>query len=225
MSHLKRLTVILCIVAGFTAAAQQSEVILPKAIFKVAPQNFTQNELKVGTEFFLRGDKSLSLSIYGRYNNSNDLVQNEYYPGDYYTGFGSEIAYRKYISPFKVYETKRGKSYLQGIYVSGYLQGGKFFSEGKYRTYIVDPDTGFPIMTSIQMREDVRNAGVGFTIGVQRTLWKVVFIDAYIGGGMQFSDIDFNNPIPQHFFYYTDIAQPSYAGIMPKFGLLVGVRL
>lgn len=140
---------------------------------------------------------------------------------------GSEISYRKYISLMKTLETRRGKSYLQGIYASGYDQGGRFSSEGTITSYTFPPNHAPVITTRYDIQENVTNMGFGFTIGVNRTLWKVLYIDAYVGGGLQFAKRELSKPPPPNSFcsFYSDITDPGYQGILPKFGLLIGVKL
>jgi len=112
----------------------------------------------------------------------------------------------------KTLETRRGKSYLQGIYASGYDQGGRFSSEGTITSYTFPPNHAPVITTRYDIQENVTNMGFGFTIGVNRTLWKVLYIDAYVGGGLQFAKRELSKPPPPNSFYsfYSDITDPGY---------------
>ena len=219
---------LLFLVLSVTAICQdQPSLPLPRALFKVVPQNFAVNTLKIGTEIFNKSrTKSYSLYVYGRFD-GNTSSQPYYYGDDYYKGLGGEFQYRKYISPLQNYTTRRGKAFLQGIYVSGYLQGASYKNEGEFIYYSYDPATGQQVNTVV-VEESIGNWGTGFTIGVHRTLWKVLFIDAYIGGGIQWSDvIRMSNPNLNNYnySYYSGITYPSYQGIMPKFGLQLGIAL
>jgi hypothetical protein len=201
----------------------------PRALFKVAPQNFVENTLKVGVEVFNRNrSKSYSLYLYGRLDSDNNSNQPNYYGEYHYKGLGTELQYRKYISPIKSYTTRRGKNYLQGIYVSGYLQGASYGNDGDFIFSLYDPNTGQRSQMLITIDESTSNVGTGFTIGVHRTLWNVLFIDAYIGGGVQWSDVNRTTtpsiPVNGYYGYYY-ITDPGYQGIMPKFGLQVGIVL
>lgn len=206
--------------------AQEKAISKPGVLFKLAPQNFISNTLKVGAEFFSKGkERSYLIFLSGSINpNNNDY---SYYP----TGLGAELQYRKYISPLTEYATKRNKAYLQGIYVSGYVQGGSYATEYTDYNYYYDPANPNPPMPPTYTTEETSyNYGAGFTIGFHRTLWKVLFFDAYIGGGLQGSQINkTTTPTPpsnpyQNYSYY-DIGDPRYSGVMPKFGLHVGVML
>lgn len=201
---------------------------LPRALFKVAPQNFAINTLKIGTEIFNKSrTKSYSLWVYGRFD-GNTSSQPYYYGDDYYKGLGGEFQYRKYISPMQNYTTRRGRTFLQGIYVSGYLQGASYKNEGEFIYYSYDPSTGQQNNYQVSIEESIGNWGTGFTIGIHRTLWKVLYIDAYIGGGIQWSDVSrtSNSNLKSFNYYsYSGITDPAYQGIMPKFGLQLGVAL
>jgi hypothetical protein len=215
---------------SIVAVGQADEILTPpRALFKLVPQNFVENTLKVGVEVFNGNrSKSYSLYLYGRLDNDNNANQPNYYGDFYYKGLGSEFQYRKYISPIKLYTTRKGKNYLQGIYVSGYLQGASYVNDGDFIFSSYDPNTGQRSQTLITINETTSNIGTGFTIGVHRTLWNVFFIDAYIGGGVQWSDVNRTTtpsiPINGYYGYY-DITDPGYQGIMPKFGLQVGIAL
>jgi hypothetical protein len=206
----------------------QTTLPLPRALFKVAPQSFIANTLKVGFEFFNKErSKSFSVYLYGRLEGNNE-VQPYYIGNKYYKGLGSELQYRKYISPVKSYTTRKGKSYLQGIYAGGYLQGASYINEAEFIYKNFDPNTGQQTKTLITVTESVGNVGTGFTIGVQRTLWNVLFIDAYIGGGLQWSFIDRTNTpvmVLNDYYGYYSLTDPGYQGIMPKIGLQLGIAL
>jgi hypothetical protein len=200
----------LLLVCGSIHTFGQSTPELPpkRILFKLSPQHFTQNTLKAGGEFFNK-EFSRSFVVYfsaAAGNNPNDY----FYYSDYeYSGLSGELQYRKYISPVRFQTSKRGREYYQGIYFSGFVQG--------IPVYVVE----------YNYHESVGNFAFGFTLGVQRTLWKVLLIDLYVGGGLQLSDIIRSGQVPQapYYFYYGGISNPSYNGILPKFGLQIGIGL
>jgi len=223
------LSLSLFVLISISAICQdQASLSLPRALFKVAPQNFAENTLKIGTEIFnKKRTKSYSLYVYGRFD-SNNSSEPYYYGDDFYKGLGGEFQYRKYISPLQNYTTRKGKTFLQGIYVSGYLQAAAYKNEGEFIYYSYDPSTGQHTNYHVTMEESIGNWGTGFTIGVHRTLWNVLYIDAYIGGGIQWSDvIRMSNSNLSNYNYssYSGITDPAYQGIMPKFGLQLGIAL
>jgi hypothetical protein len=213
---------------SISAFSQDEQTLTPpRALFKAAPQNFAINTLKIGTEIFNKvHTKSYSIYVYGRFD-SNNASEYYYYGDDFYKGLGGEFQYRKYISPLKSYVTKRNKNYLQGIYISGYVQAAAFKNEGDFIYYNYDPNTGQQYNYTTHVKENVNNWGTGFTLGVHRTLWSILFIDAYLGGGVQWSDLknNYNPAIPMRYYSYSGITSPAYQGIMPKFGIQIGVAL
>jgi hypothetical protein len=224
-----KIAVISIFLLASVAASGQDETPLPspRALFKVSPQNFAINTLKIGAEIFNKNrSKSYSFYLYGRFD-SNNNSEPYYYGDDFYKGLGGEFQYRKYISPMKNYFTKRNKDYLQGIYVSGYIQAASYKNEGEFIYYSYDPNTGQQNNYMVAIEESIGNWGTGFTIGINRTLWSVLYIDAYVGGGIQWSDTiqGYNPALPMSFNSYSGITSPDYQGIMPKFGVQLGVAL
>lgn len=221
----KRVTTLLLAFMLTGGYAQENPIAIPGALFKVAPQNFINNALKVGAEFFSKSkERSYLVYLSGSFNPDNNDYS--YYPA----GIGVEFQYRKYIAPLTVYTTKRNKEYLQGIYVSGYVQGGSYSAEYSDFNYYYNPaNPNQPVPTTYTTEESSYNYGAGFTIGFHRTLWKVLFIDAYLGGGLQGSHVEKTTtptlpPNPYTYTYY-DITDPRYSGVLPKFGLQIGVML
>lgn len=222
---------LLCSLAAFG----QSETGLtpPRALFKVSPQHFTINTLKIGTEIFDKNrTKSYSIFVYGRFDSNRD---DYYYGGGFYRGLGGEFQYRKYISPMKSYTTKRNKNYLRGVYAGGYVQGASYSNDLDYIQRSYDYNTGQFTDRDVNIEQSIANWGTGFVIGFQRTFWEVLYLDVYAGGGIQWADVvtvDRSEPAsttPTNYYtptyYITDssISSPSYQGIMPKFGFTLGV--
>lgn len=226
---MKSLLVVLLMVIAKVAVGQDEKDQTPSALFKVVPQNFVDNTLKIGTEFFNKSrSKSVSIFVYGRFD-SDPNSGPFYYGENRYKGLGGEAQYRKYISPLQPYVTRRNKNYLRGIYVAGYIQGASYSNEGNYISSHYDRNTGQYTSTVVNVHESIGNWGTGFTIGVHRTLWNVLFIDAYVGGGIQWSDVirTVSPPVNPNYsgYYYTGITSPGYQGIMPKFGIQLGIPL
>ena len=113
--------------------------------------------------------------------------------------------------------------------MGGYIQGASYSNEGDFILNNYDFNTGQRTSTLINIHESIGNWGTGFVIGVHRTLWNVLFIDAYIGGGIQWSDVIRSVTPPNVLNYsygsYYDIGSPGYQGIMPKFGIQLGIPL
>ncbi len=192
-----------------TLIAQDEEKLFNKFVFKMSPQHLTLNMLKVGLESF---NKTRTISYTANFNvaaNNNNQDELGYYGGNFpYNGVGIELQMRKYLNKLSVQQTKRGREYFQSVYFSGFLQGG---------TYKKAFESTFVSTIS------AKNIALGFTIGLQRTLWKVLTVDGYIGAGYQLAERKIENyPFP---YYYQGFTQPGFSGILPKVGLNIGVAL
>ena len=216
------LSLTLCLYAIITASAQDEQS-LSRTIFKLSPQHFIDNSLKAGVERFNQ-DHSRSFAVFltGRMDNNRRYM----YDSDGYTGVAGEVQFRKYINPMKLRTSKKNNTFHQGVYGAAYIQGGTYSGgfEDEYSVY--DPNTGGYVPTHYKYTELVTNGGFGFTIGYQKTLWQALFLEAFVGGGVQFSDISISGNQPDDPFYsYSGVSDPAYKGILPKIGLHIGIGL
>lgn len=207
---------------AFPVSAQEEEP-LSRTIFKLSPQHFIDNSLKVGVERF-NTDHSGSFAIFltGRLENNRESL----YELQGYSGAAGEVQFRKYISPMKLRTSRKNNTYHQGVYGAAYIQGGAYSGgfEDEYSVY--DPNSGSYVPMHYEYTERITNGGFGFTIGYQKTLWQVIFLEAFIGGGVQFSDVNISGNKPEDsFYYYSGISDPAYKGILPKIGLHIGIGL
>ncbi len=222
------LIAIVCLTSSMVRAQDPATVSLDnplpsRTVFKLSPQHFAVNSLKAGIERF-NADRAASfvVMITGRLEDEDDP-----FDGTSYDGLAGEFQLRKYISPMKPRISRNGNSFYEGIYGAVYLQGGFYSSSysDNYTTY--DPDTGNPTQVGYNYDMKVRNGGLGFAIGYQKTLWHVVFLEAFIGGGIQFAGHEITGYKPKPVMFDTDggITDPIYEGILPKIGLNIGIGL
>lgn len=209
-----------CLSAG-VAVAQESEVI-SRTIFKLSPQHFTESSLKGGIEHFNKAHSvSVVVFITGRMEKNEDS-----YYGDGYDGLAGELQLRRYISPMKAVTLKNNKVYHRGIYGAVYVQGGSYSGDFK-REYSYYDLNGVMVNEVYYDYEDhIGNWGGGITIGYQQTLLQVIFVEVFVGGGLQFSDRITTGKLPatpDYSFY--DYKDPYYRGILPKIGFNIGIGL
>lgn len=203
------LNAIFCL-AMSPAIGQETET-PSRTILKQSPQHFVGKALKVGLERFNR-DHSGSVAVFVTgVLNRND--QNTYLH-DQYDGLAGEFQLRKYISPLKLHTTRKDKAYHRGMYLAAYAQAGT------YSGYFIDAMTNGYIYS-----KSIRNYGLGFTFGYQRTIWKVAFLEAFVGGGIQSANTNCSGDCYPRSFIVPSLLEPEYSGIFPKAGLLVGVGL
>ena len=179
---------------------------LPRAVLKISPFHFVVNTLELGVEAFNPSySRSFNFSV-GFRTGSND-----YYDGN---GASLELGYRKYAAPMK-YRARGNRESYQGVYYSLFVRGEYFKGENNDYYY-----TGYPDSYT----EKTYAIAPGFTIGFQKTLWQVILLDAYVGGGVKFSDVEYLTTPPDYEPYY-GIFDPGYSGIFPKIGVKIGIGL
>lgn len=214
--------IILAIFCYSAIHAQETET-LSRTILKLSPQHFTDNSFKAGVERFHKAH-STSFAFFITAKLENDEDGFDQYG---YNGLAGEFQFRKYVSPMKIITSKRNKSFHQGIYGAAYVQGGSYSGDFNGYYFTRDPITGtYGTQSYYDYKESTGNWGGGFTIGYQRTLWEVIFLEAFLGGGIQFSDRILSGKTPPPSYFADEaITDPAYKGIMPKIGLTVGLGL
>lgn len=215
--------IILAILCHSAIHAQEESTSISRTILKLSPQHFTDNSLKVGVERFSK-TYSTSIALFA----TAKIHSNEYgFDDNGHNGLAGELQVRKYVSPMKWNMSKRGKVYHQGIYGAAYAQGGSYSGDFTDTYWSFDPITGMRgTQTTYQYQERIGNWGFGFALGYQRTLWQVVFIEIFMGGGIQFSDTIVSGQQPDEPYYYRGgITDPGYSGILPKIGMNIGIGM
>jgi hypothetical protein len=198
----------LALLATPLMAWAQEEPMPARSVFKVSPLHFFQNTMKVGLERFNK-DHSGSFLIaiggkMGRDEGSSNVSS--------YQGFSGELQLRKYVKPMQRNNTD---AYYHGVFGALYAQGGSFSGEATKDGY--------------RTKEHIGNYGGGFMIGYQKTLWDVIFLEGYVGGGVQFADrvVKERDPASTSVFdvEYSGVLHPAFQGIMPKIGFTIGLAL
>lgn len=201
-----------------------------RTVVKVTPQQFLRNTLQIGGEFFLSPTMNRSLSLYLAPTAGGGTMDNWSWNSYDYTetGLSGELQYRYYASPFKTQREGKGKPFQQGVYVAAYLRGEYFSNDYRIRNFnIFDPNTNTNIILNADINEKIFALNPGVMLGFQRSLWEHVVIDAYVGGGLRYTGIDkvsslsdipdFRHPWGEGIF------GRQFQGMMPRFGLSVGV--
>lgn len=135
---------------------------------------------------------------------------------DYEKGLGGglELAYRKYASPMK-FRSRNSRESYQGIYYSLFAKGEYFKGEDPYYSSASD-----------NYSEKISSVRVGFTIGFRKTLWQIIILDIYAGGGYRYSDVQTTGYYNQSSYGpQYDIFDPGYSGIYPKTDVKIGIGL
>ncbi len=218
---MKRITLLVLLLCCQQAFAQTAEISIPRTVFKVAPQNFAINSLKMSVERFNQSyTKSLSVSLNGQ-------IYNEERSDEGFNVLGVELQGRTYLNPMATALNKVGRPVTQGLYLASYMQGARFSGQSSLMTFS-DPARGINEYQTTEANGG--NWGAGVTIGWQRVIWSRLFIDVFVGGGAQWSDIIFTTfgsssiSILRKSFQgdFTDVY---YQGIMPKMGIHFGLGI
>ena len=199
---------------------------LKRNLLKFAPQQFRVKSLKLGIEHFNTSfNKSYSLYFIIRKEKNN---QEDYPTG--YDGAGIEFQYRAYLKPLQYYTNGDKKGYSQGIYL-GVFPRGNSFNGDQFYPYSEYDQAGNIIYSVYQTQEKTSNWGTGLIIGLQHVLWKIITVDLYAGGGVQWSDIKKSGSLPPNYtlyYFYNgghERYDPGFQGILAKFGAQIGISL
>lgn len=184
-----------------------------KNIVKLAPFQFVDNTFFLGYESF-NSDYTKSFNLGLGFKTSNSFNEEE-------LGFKYEVQYRFYVNGFKNYTPKRKEAtYRRGIYASVYLSGLYTQIESEFSTF--DPVGNFSTFRTNERTINAINPGV--TIGIQRSVWDILYIDFYVGGGVRFAGVrDSDDLFPENNFAFQDIYDADYEGVFPKIGINVGI--
>ena len=204
---------------------QDSDPVGPKRnVLKIAPQQFRVKSLKLGVEHF-NASFTHSYSLYATIRKEKD---NQIDNPVGYDGLGGEFHYRTYLKPLKSYATRNNKTYTQGIYLSGFIQGHAFSGDQYYQFREFDSNSGEIFTTEYRLHESIGNWATGFTIGLQHVFWQILTVDVYVGGGIQWSDVISSGTLPPNYFFTSptyDYEDPRFNGILPKVGAQIGIGL
>ena len=187
---------------SWSQQTDEEKFVVPNALIKISPLQFFSSTLEMGIESFNAArNKSFNIDLGFRSGSA------DYRKG---TGISGEIAYRKYASGLKMH-TRKDRRFYQGIYYSVFVKVIYFHGEERY-SYTIDP---------VDEDQEIWNGGPGFTLGLQKTLWQIIYLDVFIGGGIKFSNYS-NDGDP---YFEPTITDPGYEGIYPKIGAKIGIGL
>lgn len=220
---------LLLLVPVLSFGQNPGDSVLKRNVLKIAPQQFAVKSLKIGIERFNSAfNKSYSIYLIARKEKNNEFQ----FP-EGYDGLGGEFQFRTYLKPLATYHNRNGKGYDLGVYLSGYIQGHSFSGDQFYLYSVVDQTTGGYFVAPFTRHVSIGNWGTGITIGLQRVLWEIVTLDAYVGGGFQWSDVTGAGYGPPPLNYHAEnygntannFSDPEFQGILPKAGVHIGIRL
>jgi len=206
------------LVVATTLPAQEQKTLPSRTLLKLSPQHFIVSTLQIGTERFSRDfSRSWNLAVGVRNQGGSRSYSMQV------RGAEIDFQYRKYVRPMQPFTSRKNRSYLQGVYVGPFVNGGIFSVDDEY-FWLSSDMHGNPQWRGSGNKYNSRQVGGGFTIGLQRTFWDVITLDVFAGGGLRYSHINivsdqFSNEI------FTTVTGPGFSGIFPRIGFNIGITL
>jgi hypothetical protein len=214
---MKTKCVLFAMAMATTLAAQEQKTLSSRTVFKLSPQHFFVSTLQIGTERFNHDfTRSWNVSV-GVRSQGSDRTHSTVI-----RGAEVDLQYRRYVRPMQPYTSRKNRTYLQGVYIGPFVNGGYFNVDDEH--LFMNWGMGGP---NWQGHGNVYNSlqfAGGFTIGMQRTFWDVIVLDVFAGGGVRHSSIDmvsnrFDDQ-PMH-----SLTWPGFSGIFPRIGFNIGIAL
>jgi hypothetical protein len=199
-----------------------------KYVISIYPVKLFEGTLQLSVERILNKSNSIELSAMATYATKEGLAnyylsnQSLYYYNetlaDYtsyesenISGFGGSFAWRNYLLP----RTKSNYSAPRGPYVAPMLSYRRLILSGFDEVFNEEED-------KTEVVEVVQYLNVfsgGFLAGWQFVLWKAIATDVYVGGVIRLSKYDGD----ARFTKYKQLQNIDFSGVMPSFGVKIGV--
>jgi hypothetical protein len=199
-----------------------------KYVISIYPVKLFEGTLQLSVERILNKSNSIELSAMATYATKEGLAnyylsnQSLYYYNetlaDYtsyesenISGFGGSFAWRNYLLP----RTKSNYSAPRGPYVAPMLSYRRLILSGFDEVFNEEED-------KTEVVEVVQYLNVfsgGFLAGWQFVLWKAIAADVYVGGVIRLSKYDGD----ARFTKYKQLQNIDFSGVMPSFGVKIGV--
>ena len=209
---------------------QAEPVIIPpeKYVISIYPVRLFEGTLQLSVERVLNRGNSVELSAMATYATSDGLANyyvrnqslsyfndamNDYvsYESENISGFGGSLAWRNYILP----RSKPHYAAPKGLYVTPFVMYRRVFLSGFDQVYNEEEDR----MEMVEVTQNLNIFSGGFSIGWQFVLWKAITADVYVGGMLRLSKYDGE----AEFTKYKQVKNIDYSGIMPNFGVKIGI--
>jgi hypothetical protein len=147
-----------------------------------------------------------SLSYY-----NDALAEYTSYESENISGFGGSLAWRNYLLP----RTKINYAAPRGPYVAPMVMYRRVFLSGFDQVYNEEED----ITEIVEVTQKLNIFSGGFLAGWQFILWKAITADVYTGGMIRLSKYDGD----AGFTKYKQLQNIDFSGVMPSFGVKIGV--
>ncbi len=192
---------------------EKESIPLVTNILKISTVAFLDETFELGYERFNKrhtGSWNVNFGIQG----SNSNSRNQKF------GFKYDLQYRAYPMGLGERYSKIGNLYRRGIYGGVFLRGE--IIDKTYEFYHFDVSQNFG--TDRTNEQEITAFNPGVLIGIQRTFFDIIYIDVFLGGGMRFVSIRNSDPLyDENQSIFRDIYDDDYEGVVPRFGLSIGL--
>ena len=207
---MKKLFSLLFVFTIFTTTQAQNSII------KVSPFHFFDATFNMSYEKSISSDKSINLNG-GFHLRDRDYIS---YGETESVGWTGEIQLRKYLVEYN--------SDLSGIFVAPFFKGSYFditYNDDIWyviqESYYDDngiwyPQEGEYIMET--SNDEIKSVQGGVLMGVQYVIKDAISIEFYLGGGVQYSEVEGNDGN----WRYDSSWGRGYKGVIPKIGFNIG---
>jgi hypothetical protein len=199
-----------------------------KYVISIYPVKLFEGTLQLSIERILNKSNSIELSAMATYatkegianyylsNQSlsyyNDaLADYTSYESDNISGFGGSFAWRNYLLP----RTNPNYSAPRGPYVAPIVMYRRLILSGFDEVF--NEEEGKTEVVEVVQYLNVFSGG--FLAGWQFVLWKAITADVYVGGVIRLSKYDGD----ARFTKYKQLQNIDFSGVMPSFGVKIGV--
>lgn len=134
------------------------------------------------------------------------------YESENISGFGTSLAWRNYLLP----RTKPHYSAPRGAYAAPMVMYRRLSLSGF--DYVFNEETEITDRVEVEQYLNVFTGGI--MAGWQFVLWNAITADLYVGGIVRLSKYDGD----AHFTKYKQIRNIDFSGVMPTFGLKIGIN-
>lgn len=191
---------------------------LPSTIIKFNPFELISSTFMMEVEKLSSSKSgSTSFGVGVTYAEMND------YESESVFGVKGELIQRIYFSPFSQRESKKGNSYLYGVYGGLFVRGGYEEIESEFYSYYDDVNSRSVYETNVRSGYWVFP---GALMGLSRTYFDKLLVDFYVGAGIRAISVKNTNSRYEDLYYYSYHISPlDYGGVAPNIGIKLGLWL
>lgn len=201
---------------------------LNKYVISIYPIRLFEGTLQLSLERVLKKGNAIELSLMATYANKEGIAN--YYVSnqklDYYnavldsyvpyesesiSGYGASLAWRNYLLP----RTNPKYEAPRGVYAAPTVMYRRLTLFGF--DYSIDEETGNTELVEVKQYLNVFSGGI--LAGWQFVLWNALTADLYLGGMVRLSKYDGD----ENFTRYKQVRNIDFSGVMPTFGLKIGI--